>query len=107
MNSYGWTALHYASVEGHFAVVEHLISQSADINARDKDGTSAAFRAHNAGHDDVVCLMASAFGSAEDLLYIDEDEYASSPDAEAAIASQPREPLYATVNKNREVTSSG
>jgi ankyrin repeat protein len=107
VNSYGWTALHYAAVEGQFAVVEHLISLSVDINARDKDGTTAALRARGAGHDDVVCLMASAFGSTEDLLYIDEDDCISLPDAETEVNSHRHEPLYATVSKIDEHTSSG
>ena len=34
----GWTALHYAALEGHAAVVEQLISAGATVDAANNDG---------------------------------------------------------------------
>ena len=90
--SYGWTALHYAAVEGHFEIVELLLARGVDVRAHDKDGVTAAFRAHAAGHDDVVCLMLS-FVKTDDILLIvldDDDDRAKHP---------PPEQLYANVRK--------
>jgi len=65
---YGWTALHYAGVEGQFGAVEHLLAAGADVRARDHDGATAAYRAHAAGHDDVACLMSSSVDDDDDDL---------------------------------------
>eukprot|EP00656_Telonema_subtile_P043668 TRINITY_DN4_c0_g1_i14.p1 TRINITY_DN4_c0_g1~~TRINITY_DN4_c0_g1_i14.p1 ORF type:complete len:356 (-),score=89.89 TRINITY_DN4_c0_g1_i14:152-1219(-) len=35
------SALHYAAIKGHLAVVEALLQAKADLNARDKDGNTA------------------------------------------------------------------
>lgn len=87
--------MHYAAVEGHLPVVEFLISRHIDVSVRDNDGTSAAFRAHGAGYDDIVCLLGSVFGDTDDLLYIHEE------DGDNWIAQTPlNEPLYAAVNKS-------
>ena len=56
-SSYGWTALHYACIEGHYAVVGFLLEHGADISVRDKDGTSACYRAMINNHPDVVELL--------------------------------------------------
>jgi len=32
---FNWTPLHYAAYNGHFCVVEYLVNQKADINAKD------------------------------------------------------------------------
>ena len=72
VSRYGWTALHYASTEGNFSIVEYLIGRGANVAARDKDGTTAAFRAKSLGHDDVVCLLEST--GCDDLLLVTDDE---------------------------------
>ena len=35
---FNWTPLHYAAENGHLSVVEYLVNQKADINAKEKDG---------------------------------------------------------------------
>jgi len=91
MDRYGWTALHYAAVEGQFNVVELLLGAGVDVRQRDKDGATAAYRAHVARHDDVVCLMTSALADNDDLLTLHRDDDDSS--------RQPPESLYAHVRK--------
>jgi len=91
MDRYGWTALHYAAVEGQFNVVELLLGAGVDVRQRDKDGATAAYRAHVAHHDDVVCLMKSALADNDDLLTLHRDDDDRS--------RQPPESLYAHVRK--------
>ena len=31
----GWTPLHYAASKGHLSIVEYLVNQKVDINAKD------------------------------------------------------------------------
>lgn len=90
-DEYGWTALHYAAVEGQFNVVELLLGAGVDVRQRDKDGATAAYRAHVAHHDDVVCLMKSALADNDDLLTLHRDDDDRS--------RQPPESLYAHVRK--------
>jgi len=50
------TPLHYASQNGHLSVVEYLVNQKADINAKTKEifsGTPLHYAAQN-GHLSVV-----------------------------------------------------
>jgi len=89
---YGWTALHYAAVEGQFDIVELLLARGVDVRARDKDGVTAAFRAHAAGHHDVVCLMQS-LADTDDLLLVVVDGDSTRP------KQPPAESLYASVRK--------
>ena len=51
---YGWTALHYASIEGNLELIKQLVAHGVSVNVRDKDGTCAALRAKWRGHEDVV-----------------------------------------------------
>jgi len=90
MRRYGWTALHYAAVEGQFDIVELLLARGVDVRARDKDGVTAAYRAQAAGHDDVVCLMQSLADIDDLLLIVQVDDRSR---------QQSAEPLYASVRK--------
>ncbi len=67
---YGWSALHYACSEGDMDVVRALVALGVDVRLRDKDGTSAAFRAEINHHDDIVCFLCEQ-GEEDDMLYID------------------------------------
>ena len=73
-------------------IVELLLARGVDVRAHDKDGVTAAFRAHAAGHDDVVCLMLSLVKSDDILLIVldDDDDRAKQP---------PPEQQYANVRK--------
>ena len=72
-DSYGWTAVHYASTEGHLDVLKVLVAGGADVNLRDKDGTAAAFRANVNGHQDVVSFLIE-HGDVETLNVMDNDD---------------------------------
>ena len=96
---YGWTALHYAAVEGQFNVVELLLGAGSDVRARDKDGATAAYRAHAAGHDDVVCLMTSALDHDDDDVDDDDLLTVQTDDRHLHRSKQPPESLYAHVRK--------
>ena len=91
---YGWTALHYAAVQGQFDVVELLLARGADVSARDKDGATAAYRAQAAGHDDIICLMKSLVDH-DDLLTV-----------QPTVQRPATQPLYASVRKSTNPTGS-
>lgn len=77
---YGWTALHYAGTEGNLPVIEYLVREGgADVSARDKDGTTAAFRAQALGHSNVVSYFVKTSGD-EDLLLVDDSTADSDSD---------------------------
>ena len=46
-DEYGWTALHWAALNGHKEVVQLLISNGADVNAKNSDGKTPADLAMN------------------------------------------------------------
>jgi len=48
------TPLHWAAINGHLSVVEYLVNQKADINAKDKDNWTLLHSAANNGHLSVV-----------------------------------------------------
>ncbi|RPB06611.1 ankyrin, partial [Morchella conica CCBAS932] len=51
--------LHWASEGGHKAVVDVLLSHSADINVKDRWGMTAIYYASEAGHRAVVEVLLS------------------------------------------------
>jgi len=48
------TPLHWAAANGHLSVVEYLVNQKADINAKDKDRWTPLHSAAEKGHLSVV-----------------------------------------------------
>ena len=56
----GYTPLHWASNNGHFAVVEYLVQQGADIHRLANCGSLAIHRAAAMGHLNVVKLLVEA-----------------------------------------------
>ncbi|PNH11371.1 Serine/threonine-protein kinase TNNI3K [Tetrabaena socialis] len=64
----GWTALHYASLNGSKEVVEALLRAGADMAAKGKDGWTALHYASLKGSKEVVeaLLRAGADVAAKD-----------------------------------------
>lgn len=57
VNGDGWTPLHLAAHHGHAAVVETLLANNADANARTRDGRTALALAEQGGRHEVVALL--------------------------------------------------
>ncbi|XP_046332160.2 ankyrin-1-like [Haliotis rufescens] len=56
----GYNILHLASLRGHVEMVKHILSKNmVDINARDKDGSTAAMRAKRYRQDAAYDLLVS------------------------------------------------
>ena len=51
---YGKTPLLSASKQGHYEIVEYLVSNSADLNSRDENGNTALLLASERGHFQIV-----------------------------------------------------
>ena len=50
----GWTALQYASLNGHKNIFDVLVTKNADINLKDINGRNAIMIATSRGHLDIV-----------------------------------------------------
>ncbi len=59
-NSYGWTPLMRASLQGNIAIVTGLIGAKADVNHQSHDGTTALLAATLPGHLKVVKALVEA-----------------------------------------------
>lgn len=57
-NSYAWTPLHVAAVDGHLQVVKLLIGAGADVSRLDSSGWTAKEHAALRGHMDIAKLLA-------------------------------------------------
>jgi ankyrin repeat protein len=51
------TLLHFAAFAGHKEMVELLIANGAEVNARDMFGMTPLSQAENGGHGDVAALL--------------------------------------------------
>jgi ankyrin repeat protein len=56
----GWTALHYASVNGDIKLVKYLIKHGANVNKATAEGSSPLFLAKTGGYDDIVKILRNA-----------------------------------------------
>lgn len=56
--TFGWTALHVASVDGHFPMVDLLVQEGAHVDRRDNSGWTAKEHAALRGHLDITALLA-------------------------------------------------
>jgi ankyrin repeat protein len=54
---FGATALHWAALKGHASVVQFLLAQGADTQARNGEGETPLQVAERAGKKDVVALL--------------------------------------------------
>ncbi|KAG9245096.1 Glycerophosphoryl diester phosphodiesterase family-domain-containing protein [Calycina marina] len=59
-NSFDWTPLHVACVDGHLAIVELLISAGAELNKPDASGWLPREHAALRGHIDIAEILAAA-----------------------------------------------
>ena len=64
-NDYGLTVLHFAAWKGHLEVVEYLVGQGADVNAKTDDGDTVLHFAAWDGHTDVVRYLVGQGGGRE------------------------------------------
>ncbi|XP_006876678.1 PREDICTED: ankyrin repeat domain-containing protein 39 [Chrysochloris asiatica] len=58
----GYTALHYASRNGHYAVCQFLLESGAKCDAQTRGGATALHRASYCGHTEIARLLLS-YGS--------------------------------------------
>lgn len=59
-NSSGWTALHYAAVNGDIELVKYLIKHGANVNKATAEGSSPLFLAKMEGYDEIVKILRNA-----------------------------------------------
>ena len=57
VNHPGWSALHYASTNGHFAIAEFLLDKGAYVDPESPNGTTALMMAARGGHITIVRLL--------------------------------------------------
>ncbi len=64
-NISGWTSLHYAAARNNPAMMEFLVHEGADINARTNDGKSAYNIAEEWGYKELLPLILKLGGTSE------------------------------------------
>ena len=53
----GNTALHYAAINGHYSIVQMLMSADCRINVHNKDGSTPMDIAQSQRHNDIITLL--------------------------------------------------
>jgi ankyrin repeat protein len=59
-NAAGWSALHYAAMEGSEELVKYLITCGANVNKSTAEGSTALFLAKIEGYQEIVNILRSA-----------------------------------------------
>lgn len=54
-----WTALHYASFNGHLEAIQTLIDHGANVDARDNDGATPCHYATDNCQNEAILLLAA------------------------------------------------
>lgn len=70
----GYSAIHFAAHTNDIKLIKYLLSHGAEVNQRDKTGSTALFIAAFAGHQEVVTLLIES-GARVDL----KDNYGETP----------------------------
>lgn len=83
----GATALHIASREGNYEIVELLITNGAEVNVSDNEGWTPLMRASLGGHAEIVELLLSKNANASLLNIVNESAiiHAASSDCESCL----------------------
>jgi len=59
-NAKGWTALHYAAVNGDVELVKYLVKYGANVNKSTGEGSTPLFLARLGNHEEVVQILKKA-----------------------------------------------
>ncbi|RMG00343.1 MAG: ankyrin repeat domain-containing protein, partial [Acidobacteria bacterium] len=85
-DDYGRTLLMGAACNNDKSVVEYLLENGRDVNAKDSDGWTALMYAEEEGHDEIVEILLQAQDleddDYEDEGYEDDDDYDEDEDDE-------------------------
>jgi ankyrin repeat protein len=63
----GWTALMYAAVEGHAALVSAIVKAGANKNVKNVDGRTAADLAEQRKYTEVIRALSDPYAGEADL----------------------------------------
>ena len=69
ISALGWTALHYAAVNGDSELVKYLIKHGANLNKATGEGSSSLFLAKLGGYEEIIKILKNA-GDIK-IVYID------------------------------------
>ncbi|KAL0941143.1 glycerophosphodiester phosphodiesterase gde1 [Colletotrichum truncatum] len=104
-NSYAWTPLHVAAVDGHLSVAQLLVDAGAEVAKADSSGWTAKEHAALRGHLDIARLLAAQpdadlARTTKDLKVSGESSRSSSPENNTSLdgrksngAARPLEPV--------------
>ena len=56
----GWTALHYAAINGDGELVKYLIKYGADVNKPTGEGSTPLYLAQLGNHEEIVNILKQA-----------------------------------------------
>lgn len=86
-NSFAWTPLHIAAVDGHLLLAQLLVDAGADVNRLDSSGWSAKEHAALRGHLPIARLLAAHSRSEDAVAANSDEEKPSSGQSHPEIAS--------------------